>query len=187
MRLFFAVWPQPAQRTALTHLAHKLARLSRARVNGADALHLTLAFLGEVDEARLPELYALGASLAERTVPGELALTHSGSWDNGIVWAAPDETPPALLALVAQLNSGLSSLALPVDKRRYKPHLTLGRRAHAPLAKRALPQPIRLAFDHIALVASESHSAGSRYTNLRCWPLLGTTPPGVDLEPAAPA
>lgn len=187
MRLFFAVWPAPPQRQMLTHLAHKLAKLSRARVNGADALHLTLAFLGEVEEQQLPELYALGASLAERQVPVEMLLTHSGGWDNGIVWAAPDATPPELAELAAHLNAGLQALALPVDKRRYKPHITLARRAHAPLAKHRLPQPIHFALDHLALVTSELTPAGSRYTNLQRWPLQGAaTVTGDDLESPDP-
>lgn len=188
MRLFFAIWPDPLARKTLTHLAHKLARFSRARVNGAEALHLTLAFVGELEEARLPELNALGASVAGSAAPGELVLTHSGSWDNGIVWAAPDATPDNLSALVAALNAGLKALELPVDTRRYKAHITLARRAHAPLAKHPLRQPIRLALDHLALVASELSSSGSRYTTLQRWPLQGQAAPGGDLaQPAAPA
>lgn len=171
MRLFFAVWPAPRQRHSLVQLAHKLANLSRARVNGADALHLTLAFLGEVDEAQLPPLFALGQALVEQQAAASLLLTHTGSWDNGIVWAAPEQTPLELVELVAQLNAGLQTLGLPVDKRRYKAHITLARRAHRPLAKHPLRQPIELAVDHLALVASELSSAGSRYTTLRRWSL----------------
>jgi 2'-5' RNA ligase len=169
VRLFFAVWPAPRERKQLAALAHKLAHLSHGRASGLDNLHLTLAFLGDVDDSLLPALHTLGASLSRLPI-GEMPLTHTGSWPNGIVWAAPDTTPPELAQLVAELNAGIAALGLPVEKRRYAPHLTLVRRAQRPLATRAL-HPIPWVLDHLALVASELDASGARYTTLARWPL----------------
>lgn len=169
MRLFFAVWPARREQKQLAALAHKLAHLSHGRASALDNLHLTLAFLGEVDDSLLPALQELGASLS-RLPSCAMPLTHTGTWPNGIVWAAPDGTPPALANLVAELNTGLTALGLPVEKRRYSPHLTLVRRAQRPLATHSI-KPVPWPLDHLALVASELEAKGSRYTTLARWNL----------------
>jgi 2'-5' RNA ligase len=175
VRLFFAVWPAASERQQLSALARKLAQLGHGRASSQDSLHLTLAFLGEVDEALLPALHALGVSLSQLP-SGQMPLTHTGSWPNGIVWAAPDATPPELSALVSALNEGIAALGLPVEKRRYAPHLTLVRRAQRPLTTRAI-KPISWPLDHLALVASELDTDGARYTTLARWPLNGPPQP----------
>ncbi len=48
-RLFFALWPDPPTRTALAMLVDGLPLVGGRRVP-AENLHLTLAFLGNVDE-----------------------------------------------------------------------------------------------------------------------------------------
>lgn len=174
MRLFFAIWPPAHQRDELARLARRLAHISRGRATEAANLHLTLAFLGEVDEALLPQLSALGVQLAALPA-APMALTRTGSWSNGIVWAAPEQTPAELLELVGQLNIGLAALGLPVEKRRYTPHLTLARRAHRLLAGHSI-EPVPWPLDHLSLVASQLDGAGSRYTILGRWPLTVPTP-----------
>ncbi|AXK38910.1 RNA 2',3'-cyclic phosphodiesterase [Crenobacter cavernae] len=171
MRLFFAVWPDNAARAALAQ--HAIGPWPHGtRPIRDDALHLTLAFLGDVDEAVLPALEALGARLGQRCVPTRMRLTKFGHWNNGIVWAAPERTPKALTGLVAELRQGLAELGVESDTRRYKPHITLARRAShlPPLAPGAIVYPL----DHLALVASEAGPTGQvAYRTLARWPLSG--------------
>mgnify|MGYP000476470295 CR=1 FL=1 len=58
-RIFFALWPDDAVRQALFHWqTHNLS--GKVRWSHRADLHLTLHFLGMVDEARIDELCRLG-------------------------------------------------------------------------------------------------------------------------------
>ncbi|HYL02781.1 MAG TPA: 2'-5' RNA ligase family protein, partial [Steroidobacteraceae bacterium] len=59
-RLFFALWPDAAQRTVLAHAVRKAVRNCGGRPVPAESLHVTLAFLGSVPESRMAELGAAG-------------------------------------------------------------------------------------------------------------------------------
>ncbi len=91
-------------------------------------LHLTLRFLGEVAEDRLPALRQL-----IRKVPlgGRVALSHYGSFgtpDGLTLWAglSCDE---AVLALARAVEEGVRVLGFPAETRAFVPHVTLARRA----------------------------------------------------------
>lgn len=170
MRLFFAVWPDDAARATLARLAAGPWPRG-ARPVTPEQLHLTLAFLGEVDEAVLPALTALGARLGQRCAPCRMRLTRAGLWTGGVAWLAPARTPAPLAGLVAALGAGLAELGVRADTRRFKPHITLARRAGpwTPTAPSAIAYPI----DHLALLASDTGPDGARYRTLARWPLSG--------------
>ena len=74
-RLFLALWPEAVERRQMAELAASVA--GRRRVRDAN-LHLTLAFLGATDPARLA---AYEAALADLAVPAlelvlDLSLIH---------------------------------------------------------------------------------------------------------------
>jgi 2'-5' RNA ligase len=66
LRLFFALWPDDRVRAALAVLAAELAASCGGRATAPDNLHATLAFLGNVPAARLPEFERMAASLHGR-------------------------------------------------------------------------------------------------------------------------
>lgn len=125
-RLFLALWPEPGVRHLLTEWRDAWTWPKGAAPVHADKLHVTLHFLGGVPSERLPEL------LDGFKVPFEpfrLALTHAALWHNGIAVLEPDLTPPALAALHARLSEALQALGLQPEARRYRPHVTMARRA----------------------------------------------------------
>ena len=65
MRLFFALWPPLQTAAALALWAAEVAALARGRAVAGRSIHVTLAFLGDVGEERLP-----GALRAARRVKG---------------------------------------------------------------------------------------------------------------------
>lgn len=97
LRLFFALWPDPATRDALAATAGSLRRICGGRAPPANNLHLTLAFLGDVPEVRVPELADLAATLVAE--PLVLELDRIGYWrQQRLVWAGPQSCPDALAA-----------------------------------------------------------------------------------------
>jgi RNA 2',3'-cyclic 3'-phosphodiesterase len=89
-------------------------------------MHLTLHFVGEVPREQLDDI-AIG--FAVEVEPFELVLRHHALWSNGIAALEPTITPSGLISLHARLGDAATRLGLPVEQRRYRPHVTLAREA----------------------------------------------------------
>lgn len=165
MRLFFAFWPDEPVRSALRATAQACRVRCGGRASPVANLHATLAFLGEVDAARLPVLERLAAGLAGRGF--DLQLDRLGYFRRSrIVYAAPAVIPPALAVLARDMTRSLAAAGLRVDHRDYMPHVTLVRDARtAPdAATTALPLwHVR----HIVLVESTRGASAQVYRPLR--------------------
>lgn len=134
-------------------------------------LHLTLAFLGDLDSGKLAQVCEIAASLV---LPAEdLRVGCLAYWShNRILWAGLQHWPEAMAAFVDGLHGALRSAGLRLDARRFVPHLTLAR--HASLPVEGLPAlPDDLSAWPIAgwcLAASAKASdTGLRYRKLDFW------------------
>src|SRR6266478_6212584 len=95
LRLFFALWPDPATRAAIAALARDVGRETDGRAVAADNVHLTLIFLGEQPAEIVPQLCASGAAIEFSAF--RLALDEVDCWrKTGIAWLGASETPAAL-------------------------------------------------------------------------------------------
>jgi 2'-5' RNA ligase len=138
-RLFLALWPDAAARTALQAWQRAIGWPAGARPTAAAHLHLTLHFIGAVPRERLPQL---ATGLAVPAEAFELVLDDFAVWPNGVAVLCPSAAPPALLALNAALGPALRALGLPVDDRPYRPHVTLARHARGALLAGPPPGPV---------------------------------------------
>ena len=93
-------------------------------------LHLTLQFLGDVEEKRIPKLQAILDSIMLSQDPGSLQITKAGTFPNknnpSILWLGFAENP-ALPQIRAQLDSALAKNSFETDGKPFKAHLTVGR------------------------------------------------------------
>ncbi|WP_079202368.1 RNA 2',3'-cyclic phosphodiesterase [Pseudomonas sp. CC6-YY-74] len=166
LRLFFALGCPPELAEAIVTWRSNL-HLHGRPVATAN-LHLTLAFLGQQPRARVMELQDLAGEL--RATAFDLHLDRLDRHRNGLLYLAPSPTPEALLELVEQLCSNLSSAAIQLESRPFRAHLSLLR--HCPM------QPIDAnpCFDwpvtRFSLFASEQNTRGTHYRQLHTWPLL---------------
>ncbi len=168
-RLFFALWPPPLVRAQLQQASRVVVGKKGRAVAGAN-LHLTLVFLGSVDQA--------GRQCMEQaadTVRGDrftLEFSQVGYWSRPrILWLGPKETPPQLEALVTDLVRVLKSCGHDPDARRYQAHLTLARKASRP-AEVASIEAIRWNVDRFCLVESITAQAGPIYRVLKYWEFI---------------
>ncbi len=162
-KLFFALWPDPATRAALA----ALLPLVQGRRIPPDKLHLTLAFLGQQDEARVPALLDI---LARLDIPpmhlqvdcfGYFARPH-------IAWAGMTRPPAALLAMQRQLMEALTAAGFdPATHGEFKPHITLAREAKQAPTDAAFA-PVTWRASQVALV--ESVPETGRYVPLATLP-----------------
>ena len=167
LRLFFALWPPREAAAALHHWASAVQRTSGGRVTRLETIHLTLAFLGDVDESLLP-------SLKEFKVKGErqsLPIEQARFWPrNRIVWVGPDAVSEQLNLLVENLREELREKSFAVEKRPFAAHITLIRKAREPQALPDLPE-LSWPIDEVVLVRSQLSAAGSSYEVVQRYPL----------------
>lgn len=169
MRLFFAAWPPPRTALGLERWASEAARETRGRVTRAEKIHLTLAFLGEVEDPRIQSLVKAAGQTAGKA--HRLPLEQARYWPhNRIVWVGPNETPPPLGALVADLKSLLIGKGFELERRAFEAHVTLIRKARAPRALPVLPS-LDWPVEEFVLVRSTLSSEGSSYDVLERFPL----------------
>jgi 2'-5' RNA ligase len=150
-RLFVALDPPPAARRALAATARDLAGRVGGRPVRAASIHLTLAFLGEVDPERGG---ALAAAVREalagppiRAIPGDVLALPARSRTRVLARALED--PDGALAARAERVRGAVARAAGVapERRPHLAHLTLVRMRRATrIADGALDVPRERAF-----------------------------------------
>jgi 2'-5' RNA ligase len=126
VRLFLGIWPTTLERIALEQHVHGWQWPASARPTRPERLHLTLHFLGEIETRRLP---ALKEGLDVEWDGCELSFDLAQVWPGGIAVLEAGTVPPELQRLHALLGERLLALGVPVEPRRYRPHVTLARKA----------------------------------------------------------
>jgi len=165
-RVFFALWPDDATRSAISRATRAAVQTSGGRPIAKDRLHLTVVFLGELTDAGLAVARAVPPIAV---APFELTLDAIGVWpESRILWAAPQGPPEALGELEAALSERLVERGFQADDRIYRPHVTLARRAR-PIE--AAIEPVRWRVEDLALVESFPDGRNVHYEVLERWPL----------------
>jgi len=125
-RLFFALWPERDLQAKLAAWAKQAA--GKGRPTRRENIHLTLAFLGDIESALIADLIALARELS--IAPFSLVLDQIGYWKhNRIIWCGAKQDPPALTALVGQLRARLDAAGIAYDHQPFVSHVTLVRNA----------------------------------------------------------
>ena len=131
MRAFLAVEISEEARGAIARLQDQL-RSAGADVKWVEPhnLHLTLKFLGEIKESRVPELTErLNASL--QTPPFAFTLEGSGAFPQPehpkVLWAGVNEGKDSLIRLANEVETACNGCGFPPEERPFSPHLTIGR------------------------------------------------------------
>ena len=151
MRLFVAVGV-PAH--AADELDSAVAPLRRSwpalRWTGRDAWHITLAFLGEVDETASARLMPRLERAAARHLCLPVSLDGAGAFPAAararVLWTGVQGDPRALADLAASVAAGARRAGVPPaeEGRRFQPHLTLARCREPVDARSLVDKPVRL-------------------------------------------
>lgn len=111
-------------------LADERFRKMPVRWTSVQNLHLTLQFLGNVEEKRIPDLKKLMDELEISSGSRDLEFTSVGAFPNktapNILWLGIRDNT-ALKQVQRLLTNELLKYHFEVDKKPYRPHLTLGR------------------------------------------------------------
>lgn len=173
LRLFFAIECPLSVRQGIGRW-HRSRSIAGIHVP-EDNYHLTLAFLGDVPETQVPAVTAVASNVAQSGFfhPSTLWLDRVGRWANGVLHLSARRPPSTLLSFQAALQRALAepSLGLRVDRRTWKPHLTLARDVpYLPSEQMRSPR-FKWPVSSFVLMSSAPDSDGIvRYTCLRRWP-----------------
>lgn len=175
MRLFIAV-PLPTELTRAA--AAILPQLPALRAVRPEQMHITLAFLGAVPDARLPDAIAATEIAAARQQGFAASVGRVGRFpENGpprIVWLGLADGVLELAALAASVRAALGAKHLPFDAKPFRPHLTLARvretatpdevRAIVDAVASVRVAPLRFVVSDVLLIESRLGPQGPRYT-----------------------
>lgn len=182
VRLFFCLEFSEELKGALGELARDVRRaLGTGTWVPPENYHLTVRFLGEVPEEKVPALLHLGKSAAQEARPFTLRLETLGSFPQArasrVLWVGPRAEPQEFQDLCRRVEEGLQALGFPKEKKEPRPHVTLARfkspqDLRAVLARPLPPLP-EVSLLGLTLMRSELRPQGAKYTPLAVWKLGG--------------
>ena len=177
LRLFLAI---PIPEDVADRLLTLESEVPGAAWRSAEQYHLTLRFIGEVDEPTARDIdIEVGRIVA---APFNIALQGAGSFggrEPTALWAGVD-APPDLARLAASCEAAVRNAGLPPEPRKYKPHVTLAylrgtldhEVAHF-LADAAEFRTAPFTVDHFCMYSSRATRSGSHYVEEAVYPLTG--------------
>ncbi|NNF62529.1 MAG: RNA 2',3'-cyclic phosphodiesterase [Gammaproteobacteria bacterium] len=169
-RLFFALWPDEETGDSILRATRSVVADSEGRPVLPQNLHITLAFLHSVDS----ETVACVEQAATRVTTSafDLVLDRVGFWHRSrILWLAPAPEEVAAPGILADaLWRELEVCGFSAERRRYRPHVTLARKAQHAVYATAVPK-VRWRADSFCLVESITGQRQSEYLILRTFPL----------------
>lgn len=165
-RTFIALEMNEAVQRHLTEVIRQLALvLPNIRWVDPTGIHLTLAFLDELNDIRLADAIQAALIVARQTHPFNYTLSRLGIFgiprQSRIVWMGIEEPTGALSRLHRMLAQELVQHGFKLDRKPFSPHLTLAR-IKSPLSPNEQQQLQRvLAGDQQSLVSSQIYSVTS--------------------------
>ncbi len=166
-RLFFALWPDDATCNAVSQLSECLEQPGLRKLKPTN-LHVTLAFLGNVEEAVIQTLRQRARAL--KSSPVTLQFDEIDYWPKPrIVCLTCQKQPSSLYQLINGLNHLIQDLPVHRESRPFRAHMTLARKA------KYRPQicftAISMRAKKFALVESVSLVSGVEYRLIESWEL----------------
>ena len=176
-RLFFGL-ELPAEIKA--RLLKVRSPVTGARWQSAEQLHITLLFLGGVEESRLAAM--IGSARAIRRTPFELEVSGLGCFGQARrprnLWAGVKPEAP-VADIHEALGQRMEKLGFEAERRSFMPHITLARfkrqpgSVERPLAEQGASVFGQFAVTEFALFYSKPGPAGSEYRVIERFPLSG--------------
>ncbi|HEX3031541.1 MAG TPA: RNA 2',3'-cyclic phosphodiesterase [Bacillota bacterium] len=130
MRVFIAIEFEDKVKEFLVHLQSELRNYcDRGNFSHRENLHLTLRFIGEIEELGLPALKTAITEAAERSAEFTLGLKGLGQFPKGgrsVAWVGV-QPAPELQKLYQEMEKALDKQGFGRENRGFNPHITLAR------------------------------------------------------------
>ena len=162
MRCFIAAWPDDATRQRLQQLIDALVpRVPKARPMQPRNLHLTLAFIGTLDDAAAARVASASGDLLEDAF--EWSIDALGWFARARVAWAGGASNAQLDTAAARARARLDQLAVRYDRKTFVPHVTLFRDTRRFDCSGPLSPPLAWRTETVALYTAARDVAGPIY------------------------
>ncbi len=178
MRLFVALDLSDSVRAAIVKFSEELrVEFPSARWARNEGIHVTLKFIGEVQDERIPQIDN-SLSMVNAATPVEMNFRRAGFFPDErrprVFWIGIDGTPN-LAEIAEQIEAHLEPLGIARESREFKPHLTLARISESHGIEKlrdALRRMGPIEFGSVCtnemhLYRSELGRGGAKYTRLK--------------------
>jgi RNA 2',3'-cyclic 3'-phosphodiesterase len=172
LRLFAGLDLPPELKLSLSLMA---CGLPGAKWVDAGNYHVTLRFIGEIDEGQAEDVDAALSQI--RAHRFDVTLATVGHFGMRQLFVGVERND-ALQHLHDKIESALSRLGFPPEERRYTPHVSLARLKATPearlqeyLTQHALYRAAPFRVDHFSLIASYLTKSGAIYEDQADYPL----------------
>jgi 2'-5' RNA ligase len=184
MRTFIAIDLSPEIKGRLAEFVGRLAPLGRGvKWVTKDAMHLTLKFLGEINETQVAEIESGLRPTASKFNPITLTCRGAGVFPPGsarprVLWVGV-EAGPDLALLQEDIDQCCEKIGFAREARPFHPHLTLGR-VKTPADIRAVLEEFdrartevfgRMIVQRVTFFRSQLRPSGAEYSVLGEFPL----------------
>jgi 2'-5' RNA ligase len=161
VRLFLAINLPEAVKLRLADALEALTAYDiPARWVAADALHITLKFLGDVADSRVPAVGAALAVAVQGVPPFDIELGDLGAFPSvarpNILWVGARSGAP-LGELHRRVDQGFLPLGFEAESRKFHPHVTVARvNKDGRIRDRSVMDRMRAQFDYKAVFRATS-------------------------------
>lgn len=143
------------------------------------SIHVTIKFLGHVEEAHLESIYEAIQQGISRIKPWRVGVKHMGTFPGmrnpRVVWVGLDDPTGAIMTVQNQVEAELVKVGFEKERRAFTPHLTVGR-VRSPKGKKDLVSFLvdererefgEMHIDRVVLYRSDLKPTGAVYTALK--------------------
>ena len=184
IRSFVAIELSPDTKAQIEEIQNKLkASTADVRWVRSEGMHLTLKFLGGIQEEQIPEIADVLTHCSAETGRFNLTIHSLGAFPNEtnpkVIWIGVEDESRRLETLQQCIEEGLAPIGFKAEKRAFTPHLTLGR-LKSPKGRRAVGQLLEASREcdcgtstvqEIFLFKSDLKPSGAVYTKLKTFAL----------------
>lgn len=152
-----------------------------------DNIHLTVVFMGNISEDDLGQIGEAVSKVCKRYGPFNISLNGSGIFGSRrnprVLWIGLDGDLERMSYFRNSLQKHLKPFGIKEEKRRFKPHLTLGRFRKGTESNVDLDDLLSTyqnitsplcAVEELTLFKSELKPGGAVYSKVEAWPLTGS-------------
>ena len=179
IRTFVCIELPPDIKAGIAGLQESLKKVGRGvRWSRPEGIHLTLKFLGDVEEDKIENIGERVAVACEGIAPFHIELAQAGAFPNfrrpRVFWLGIHEESGFLGRLQKEIDKQLRETGFQKEARAFSPHLTIGRvksgddlSALCEALQNVHIEPMPLQANQVVVMQSRLRPSGALYTPLK--------------------
>lgn len=161
-RIFIAIdLPEQIRERIAAHIAHLRKEFPRLRVGWerTEKLHLTLKFIGDMEEDKVEDLEAAIETVARKIDPFKLLVHKCGIFPSErkprILWLGADDDSETAARLNELLENECETIGIKRETRDFRPHLTFARIREPHRSQELVEMHLRTEFEPVEFEVAE--------------------------------